>query len=235
MYLKYIGIFTIIAGVPLIGYFYHNKAKINYLLLIDAFQQVMYYKSIWDINFLKYKKKLLLFLENNKINFLKDSYDIEFIKDCECILHTTKEKCLSIINNDELEYYPDEADFVIYTEFDINKNIYNKKIILYKDFFTLSEKDFIMEESDVQFLLSEIVVNDARIKIDFKTDKENYYIINNKINKMVALYLLPRIKSSSITITSFDDFEISILDHIANEIELKDKELTIQKDSYNIK
>jgi len=52
---------------------------------------------------------------------------------------------------------------------------------------------------------------------------------------MVALYLLPRIKSSSITITSFDDFEISILDHIANEIELKDKELTIQKDSYNIK
>ena len=92
-----------------------------------------------------------------------------------------------------------------------------------------------MEESDVQFLLSEIGVNDARIKIDFKTDKENYYIINNKINKMVALYLLPRIKSSSITITSFDDFEISILDHIANEIELKDKELTIQKDSYNIK
>ena len=36
------------------------------------------------------------------------------------------------------------------------------------------------------------------------------------------------------SITSYDDFEISILDHIANEIELKDKELIIQKDSYNI-
>ena len=234
MYLKYIGIFTIVAGVPLIGYFYHNKAKINYSLLIDVFQQVMYYKSIWDINFLKYKKKLLLFLENNEINFLKDSYDIKFIKDGECILYSTKEKCLSI-NNNELEYYPDEADFAIYTEFDINKNIYNKKIILYKDFLTLSEKDFIMEESDIKFLLSEIVINDSRIKIDFKTDKENYYIINNKINKKVALYLL--IESSTIldSITSFDDFEISILDHIANEFELKDKELTIQKDSYNIK
>ena len=158
--------------------------------------------------------------------------DVEFIRDGYVHLLATKDELINeySTNNKELVY-----DFIIYSDYDEDAKIVNKRIfhkIPCKD-------DFLYSPSDIRFILSEVEINDKTIKVEFKTDHYNYYIVNNVINHKFLEYFLKKYHSREIMDfhefeKPFHDMKLKILDHNVDkqEFDLKNT-LKINKTDYS--
>jgi hypothetical protein len=122
---------------------------------------------------------------------------------------------------------PETYDFIIVSEFvhDDGHKYVNKRIIK-----TLENWDSSFEESSIQFVLVEVLFNDASIKIDLKTDKYNFYLVNNVLDEKFIKYLLhtyysKELKEKEIKDKEFnlEEISISILDQNVNKVEYKVK------------
>jgi len=205
-------------------------------IMFSLTDNIIYYKSLMDIKYKLYKKKILFYMRD--IGFFKENNDIFFIKDGTCLFSSNSNLIsnLDITENDRsiLDY-----DFILYNNFDIEMDILNN-IILHSrnksDYNFLHPKDFNLAYSEIKFLLIELIFDDEyHFKIDLKTSYYNFYIINNVINNDVIAYILNFYYNSIIDSKYLNEtFEVSILDDVANEIILNKKSIVLGKNDYKL-
>jgi len=158
--------------------------------------------------------------------------NVEFILDGHVNFVGTKED----IVKDGSKYCNDlDYDFIIYSNYDEVNKIVNKRIFNVIP----CEADFQYVTADVRFLLSEVEINDKTIKVDFKTDNYNYYIVNNIINHKFLEYFLKKYHPCEIIEfhefeKPFKDMKLKILDHNVEKQEFDLKHvLKINKGDYS--
>lgn len=162
----------------------------------------------------------LLKIKNDIQNLLKPGILIshEFIKDG---------KPIYLFNGTEVDY-----DFSIVSWADETNSYINKKLVYDKEPSIVS----LTAECDIKFILIEIKIGDNNpYKIDLKTDKFNYYLVENKFNKQFFIFYLHNYLE--ITEINYDEkINLKLIDHDVNtfEIEFTDKHETIvlEKNGY---
>jgi hypothetical protein len=160
----------------------------------------------------KVEQDKIEFILNNEIIFTTcvDSLDI-----CEFgIKNTQPFPCC----HEEIQDKP--FDFIIYT--DIHKN---KKI-----FYHFPDKEeLVCETVDYKFVLIDINSGDSTIKIDLKTDRGNYYLVNNVFHTCFIRYLLKNDYNHELS----PKYSIMILDQnvICDEFD-NENVIKINKDNY---
>lgn len=232
MNLRYMGIFSLIGGIPLVLFYFKKNISINNTGMIYLFEKIIYFKSIYDIQLNKLKRTTFLFLNHYNIDFGKIKNDMEFIKNGKSVLFSNKES-FQVLDLSKEDIKSIDYDFILYSKFDMNTETIYKKIIL-KDLTKITEDDFHIEESSVRFLLTEIVIDDKRVKIDFKQNNNTFYLVNNKINKAVILYFLNEFYPDELDEKDKNNLNLSILDDTANEIECNNRVIAFLKDSYQL-
>jgi hypothetical protein len=126
-------------------------------------------------------------------------------------------------------------DFIIYSDYDEDAKIVNKRIFNKMP----CKDDFLYSPSDISFVLSEVEINDKTIKVEFKTDHYNYYIVNNVINHKFLEYFLKKYHSREIMDfhefeKPFHDMKLKILDHNVDKHEFDlTHTLKINKTNYS--
>jgi hypothetical protein len=89
-------------------------------------------------------------------------------------------------------------------------------------------------------MLVEVKIGDKTFKIDLKTDNENFYIINNILDKRFFTYYLKNyqhynFKDEDFNDINLDKLSLKIIDNNVNVRELEitdDKFIIIKKDEY---
>lgn len=202
-------------------YFKNNYTeKYNTLITYGGFYLIHMYSTL-QILYNKLPISLLHFLENNTAH---DS-EVEFIQDGHVHFVGTKDE---FIKKDIKCWNDIDYDFIIYSHYDELRKTINKTIF-YK---IPDENDFNYAISDIKFVLSEIEMNNKTIKIDFKTDTYNYYIVNNVFNHTFLEYFLKKYYPHEII--EFRDMKLKILDHNVEKQEFDSTTiLQINKDDYS--
>jgi hypothetical protein len=194
-----------------------NNLLYNALYTYSKFQ-IIYGKcasSVFD-----FANKNGLLIKNVENNICQISYDKVFIRNHK---------------NDNDTYFED-VDNCFYI-FNDNKNISKTKCVN-KIISRTQQFNTNYEVSDIKFILVEIKLNDNTFKVELKTEEENYYIVNNILDKNFFIYYLR--DNRLCTLSKFDIFKIDklnikIIDHNVNiiNLEITDKNyLLIKKDNY---
>ena len=170
-----------------------------------------------------------LFTKNNDIK-----KDVEFIHNKK-VIHLANINELTSEKNNFLNL-SFKYDFIIYSHYDVTSKITNK-IIFYK---FPNKKDLMNHEnSNIKFILSELVIGDKSIKVDFKTDSYNYYIVNNVFEQsflkfFIKEYYFDEIKDVENIEEKLDSMILKIIDHNAST-ETFDKENIVKIEKKNYK
>jgi len=127
-----------------------------------------------------------------------------------------------------------ECDFTIYSWLDSTKSCVNKKL-LYDSKGPLS----FSEVSDIKFFLVELKFGEKNShKIELKTDEFNFYVVGNSFNKQFFIYYLKQILKISEEIKDDDKFNLKILDHNVNTVELdftdQNESILLEKTGYKL-
>jgi len=210
--------------------------KYNSMITTGGFYLIQLYSKIQILcNKFAASNPTLLHLMNKLFKTTNTSIyepDVEFILDGHVNFLSTKEELIKegVKHCSELDY-----DFIIYSNYDEVNKIVNKRI-----FNTMPcEADVHYVTADIRFLLSEVEINDKTIKIDFKTDNYNYYIVNNVINHKFLEYFLKKYHPREIMDfhefeKPFQDMKLKILDHNVEKQEFDLKHvLKINKGDYS--
>jgi hypothetical protein len=164
-------------------------------------------KYITDIN-----PKLVKIIQELIKNKAKQP-KVEFIKDNKVICENSKDFYLT---TKEVSIIPD-YDFILYT--DTSTSPSNIKIIHKnaKEFSIINEETYNYEVSTIRFMLIELIVGDKNYKIDLATDKYNFYVKGNILDKKFFLYYLHYIHLDTIIFEEENidniNFVLKILDH----------------------
>ena len=210
--------------------------KYNYLITNGGFSLIHMYSKIQILcNKLAESNPKIVHLINQMFNNSYSSMyepDIEFILDGHVNFLGTKEELIK----DGITYCSDlDYDLIIYSNYDEDHKIVNKTIFTKMP----GEADFNYSTSDIKFVLSEVEINDKTIKIEFKTDNYNYYIVNNVINHKFLEYFLKKYYQREIMDfhefeKPFQDMKLKILDHNVEKQEFDLKHvLKINKSDYS--
>lgn len=213
------------------NYLKHNYPEKHAEFLIAISFNTIYIVSVVQIKF----KKMIKYINqtNPKLleffNKYKNIKDVEFILDGKVFYSTTRENIVNHIVHNVKE------DFIIYSDYVTTNNneCTNKKIMIINEITT--DKDFIYEVSNVKFMLCELVIGEKTYKINLKSDKYNYYLVDNIINKKFIIYYLIEFYNEDFN-KSIDKFILKLIDHNVNmcEIDITDDSnyIQIKKDSY---
>ena len=231
-FVKY-GVFTF-----LINDYFKNNYPEKYQALVTncGFSFIQFYSKLQIMcNKIALTNPTIVHLMNQLFNNSHSSAyepDVEFIRDGYVHLLATKDDLINeySTNNKELVY-----DFIIYSDYDEDSKIVNKRI-----FHKIPcIDDFLYSPSDISFVLTEVEINDKTIKVEFKTDHYNYYMVNNVINHKFLEYFLKKYHPREIMDfhefeKPFHDMKLKILDHNVDKQELNLKSnLKINKSDYN--
>ena len=149
--------------------------------------------------------------------------DIEII-DSNKVLFSTK------IGN-LYSHFPLNYNFIIYTDREIKKNKPYNKVIFYNIPQSIEYKlcDFHMISIYITIKFSEI-----KYKIDLLTETENYYIVNNRINKLLLCYLLK--KQYGIILDEINcEYTLDIIDQNVNFKNFTEKdEIILYETNYEV-
>ena len=185
------------------------------------------YVSLFIKRFEKYYK--------NKINTPTDNLCIEFIKNGETILNTSKEN-LFVERTHMMQQLPQQFDFIIYSV--INYTHKNTPKII---FYNIPKKEELdnYEISSANILMTELGIQDKQLKVSFKGVDYNYFIVNNIFTSSFIYYFFKKHHSQEsigITKEQFDSsFQIKILDADINQIIVQHNEsIKIQKDGLEV-
>jgi len=132
-------------------------------------------------------------------------------------------------------------DFIIYSDYATYKETNKLHKVIYYD----TPEDYNYTPCKYSFISIELVItNDAlnenesnketHYPIKLSCDKENYYIVNNKINKLILCYLLH--KQHSLLFDEQDiTYTLNIIDHNADMVTMSEKdELVFKEDTYEV-
>jgi hypothetical protein len=139
-----------------------------------------------------------------------------------------------IKNGNSVDKGDDNCDFMIYSWLDDTKSCVNKKLV-----YDLKEPLSFSEISDIKFFLVELKIGENNShKIELKTDEFNFYVVGNSFNKQFFIYYLKQILKISEEIKDDDKFNLKILDHNVNTIDLdftdKNENIILEKTGYKI-
>lgn len=157
--------------------------------------------------------------------------DLEFVLDGKVIYTTSKNKIL----DGNVSNVPKKYDIVIYSDYNsvsLENQCVNKKIL---SSFPVNKDSYNYEVSNIQFFLIEIKLAEKTIKLNLKTDKVNYYTVNNKLDFSFFKYFLKKYHNEDLM--SFSDIQLHILDHNVSNVNIDIQpnfKLTIEKEKYII-
>jgi hypothetical protein len=218
--------FIIIYGTHKIIYFVSSIQLLS--KKINNFLTPFFRNKLSQIPFIN---KLFIKDSNNDLNDLND-LNVEFIHNGN-VIHLAN---INEIKNEELTFLNMSFifDFMIYSKYDVSSEI-SDKIIFYR-FPNNEEYDY--EKSKIKFILSEFIIGDKCIKIDFKTESYNYYVINNVFEQRFLKYFIKKyyfdeIKDIENIEDSLDSMILKIIDHNASSETFDEKNiLKIDKNNY---
>jgi hypothetical protein len=206
----------------------YNNIKKNTL---NLYIKIIFIFSKIQIFFLKINNKIsksLQFILNNKI---KKENEIMQIKN-------NGEIHIKHHENELIKYFEHENNniFIFSDNKNEEKNKYINKVIS-----NIEPINIQYEESNIKFILLELKIADFFIKIDLKTDKYNFFIVNNIINKNFLSYFLNdfficNLKKYYQNIKEIESFTIKLIDQNVNlkELEISDKKyILINKNDYS--
>jgi len=182
--------------------------------------QIFISNSTEKLNNMIDNNNTLLKIKNGIKNLLKPGIPIahEFIKDG---------KQIDLFNENEVDY-----DFSIVSWVDETNNYVNKKLVYDKEQSILS----LSSKCDIKFILIEIKIGNANpYKIDLKTDKFNYYLVENKFNKQFFIFYLQNYLEIK-EIKYHEKINLKIIDQDVNTFEMeftdKNESFVLEKNGY---
>lgn len=253
--------YILFAGGIIVGHEYLRKSfpnQYNALCITLAYNSI-YLFSKAQIKFHKYKtrtvKAVNSFIESEmgqqvmqtiqpcKFFFYESgnknatSLDVEFIKNGTTIYRCDKD-CIWNLENElpKLEDY----DFLIHS---VPRNV-DEKIIFDKIIYRTVPKSWDYTVSNVRFILSEIVIGldmglDTLIKLNFATDKYNYFVEGNVFDREFFVYFLLRhhlAEAGKNDMYLLQNYKLKIIDDSVNMLELTNEcDILIRKDMYFLK
>jgi len=218
-------------------YFKNNYPETHEQTLINISFNLIYCYSKGQIIFVKSCNYIKNMVESNP--YCKKIVDEIYKKKvqqneiCQIKKQEIYIKYFTDINDIQFEHEQD--CFYIFSD---NINAVNKcvnKIILHSQPFLTN-----YETSNIKFMLVEVKIGDKTFKIDLKTDSENFYIINNILDKKFFTYYLKNyqyynFKDDDFNDINLDKLSLKIIDNNVNVRELEitdDKFIIIKKDEY---
>jgi hypothetical protein len=218
-------------------------------VLVEITYKLIYFYSNCQIILKKRKTHIQQFIEN-KINHYpkfksvfqkmiynkndKNTMNIEFILD---------NKTVCIQNILGIKDQPLQYDFAIFSEYNIEHDYVNKRIVQ-----KVEDWDNLFQESNVQFFVTEVTINNKVyekdlknnvnkvIKVDLKTEKYNFYLVNNKLDEKFMKYFLTTYYSNIFQDIDMNSIGIlvTILDQNVNKFAYKLEEdyIHITKTNY---
>jgi len=167
-------------------------------------------------------------------NYMSEQSTIEFIKDSKIVNKLTKNTYFTM--NFDFE----NIDFMAYYQIIANKPI-NVKIIHIpledKDNLLKEESIFELEQSSIKFMLVELQINNQTYKVDLFSDRFNFYIVNNVLDKSFFLYYLRYYTDVDVDSIKIEDIFLKIIDHdVETNIYDLNKHycIIIEKNNYNV-
>ena len=238
--LKYIGISWVSYVILRNGYFLCKQKNINN---IDMLYDAVYWVSYLQIKATQFQEMIVNapFIKEIKwyFNNLDETTRIEFVKDLEVIDNCSIKK-LNVITGEDVVFIKSLVRFGETDEMDFIKVFQSLDNVNYVRILPKEERDILvlLEVSTAKFILLEIVFNgDDKFKIDLDAEKENYYLVNNVIDKKVLGYLLNSQHKKNILDEGCDEskIKINVLDNnvVSHSIDF-DKTIIIRKDGYDI-
>jgi hypothetical protein len=202
--------------------FLYNHLNIEYYNVIFinvAFKALQIYSEIQII----LKKVTQSYPINCSFNFFKDDKNkklnlIDSVKGYEIMYRDSKDVFLNTKTLDAIMdlNFRNKSDFFVYK--DMDSTPINIKII--KDFKRLFiEETYNYKLSDIKFILVELIVKEKKYKIDLLTKTQNFYIIDNILDKNFFLYYLKNIHKDKIDLIE-NEFKVKIIDHNVNVVEI---------------
>ena len=182
---------------------------------------------------------ITLFLSNPKTNHnsLID-YKYEYIK--------LQNNNIIITEQNDLETN-DDYDFLIIKKMQENEetthNENNIQYVNYKLFHYNDDSTSFMdinyfEPSKIKFILLECCFNEKVYKIDLRTNKFNFYLVNNKLNKPFFIYYIKQHLGINDDINENDNCGVKLIDHHVNILNIdftnNEEYILLEKDGYII-
>jgi hypothetical protein len=212
---------TLALGILLNDYFRRNYPSKYREIGIEIVFNIIYFYSYCEMHI----KNGVQYIENKNqesVKFIRELFrskkkvlDIEFVKDNKILLKNSKEKYLS---SEEVEIIPD-YDFVLYS--DISENMHNIKILQKNcKLSLLNAETYDYELSTIKFILLEFIIGEKCYKIDLATNKYNFYVKDNILDKNFFLYYLRYIHTEQVIFEDdnieLDEIIIKIIDDNVN-------------------
>jgi hypothetical protein len=182
-------------------------------ILTDVTFNALYLYSKIQIYFTRINKNFNNFIESNQ-SLAKTKRELyTFIKPINDIV-IKSEKTDFIKNGDYLEMKDGNiCDFAIYSWLSSDETCINKKII-----YDINQDIIIPEQSNIKFMLIEIIFKEKIYKVYLKTQNYNYYFIGNKFTREFFIFYLKQYLDLNITINKNDKITLKIIDHDVNTI-----------------
>jgi hypothetical protein len=129
---------------------------------------------------------------------------------------------INTINKNQINYLLSvDYDFILYSKKE--NSLIHKRIIYAENLDIIdinNEKLFTCEPSEIKFILSEIILEDKKINVDFKINNNNYYVCDNIFTPEFVVYFLNKYYSEEIKNLSLDKilkYKVEILDQNVNK------------------
>ena len=154
--------------------------------------------------------------------FNPDVGNVEIIKDSQVFAYTTDEKLKEL-------FYPAELmDFIIYSDKQESGQV--NKIVFYN-----KPYNFSYEKCKFKFIsLTVRFSENEQYNLKLLTDKENYFIVNNRLNKYLLCYLI-RKQFGIIKDETTVCYTLEIFDQDVNNITLTEKdEIVLELEKYTV-
>jgi len=207
---------------------YYPKEYTSILIFLTEY-------GIFIYSFIELKtKKMYKQIKNNSsvnslVEQLKSSNNIEVVLNSQVVSHLNKESVYSKL--------PFENTFIIYSESEQMTSRTNKMIIhnfsesTPENVFEYKLCNYMFISTIVYLQLKSLVVN---YDLKLFCSGDNYFVVNNKIDKYVVCYLLKQQKNVNIRPENCK-YNLNIIDQNANMIELSEKDvLHLHEDNYEI-
>jgi hypothetical protein len=223
-------------GVLLNDYLKRNfPDKYNEILISISYELIHFY-SKGQILYNKFFMQIETIIDANPQlkKIINDIYKKDIKRNEICQIKKDAIHIKSYTDNSETYFEPDENSIYLFSDnenSDENKCV--NRIILHSQPFSGK-----YEVSNVQFMLVEVQINDVAYKINLKTDKFNYYIVDNILDLKFFKYYLYNYQICNLTSEEKDKIDkimIKIIDQNVNMRELEishEKFVIIKKEDY---
>lgn len=235
-----------ISSSVMVYFYFYDKSTFNNICFTVSYNCVYYfsYCQIKLNQFVRFAQPYIRTMINTISNShfvlpLKTNKRVEFVKNgliiYECDINAD-------INTDYKSMcVPNDYDFMIWMNNDENNNIVHKMFEKTSTEIPNNLHDYECEHIYYKFINSEIIINDTnKFNIHFKTEKYNYLVKDNVINKDFIIYFLNKHYKEKLGAMSEEElsnmkYKLNIIDHNVNLIEVENTSvLKFNKHDYEI-